>query len=101
MAPGARVWDGAERVLVVRLDNVGDIAMLTPALRALRSALPEAEVTLMASPAGARMAPLLPWVDRVMVEEALWQALGPRVLRTRPGSTLWWGASPAAPSTWP
>ena len=76
MAPTGGVWMGAERVLVLRLDNLGDLVMLSPALRALRSALPGAEVTLMASPTGARVAPLLPWVDQVMEEVVVWQALG-------------------------
>ncbi len=74
---GGGAWVGAERVLVARLDNLGDIAMLTPALRALRVALPDAEVTLLASPTGARMAPLLPWVNQVATEEVLWQSLAP------------------------
>ena len=61
------------RVLVMRLDNVGDVVLLTPALRALRAALPVASITLLASPAGAQLAPLLPWVDDVRAVRALWQ----------------------------
>ncbi len=76
MAPAGGPWTEAERVLVLRLDNLGDLVMLSPALRALRAALPDAEVTLMASPTGARVVPLLPWVDRVMDEVVVWQALG-------------------------
>ncbi len=60
-------------MLALRPDNVGDVIMLGPALRALRASLPEAHVTLMASPAGARVAPMLPWVDGVMVERVVWQ----------------------------
>src|SRR5215213_3317017 len=62
-----------DRVLAVRLDNVGDVIMLGPALRALRHTWPHAHVTLCASPAGASVAPLLPWVDEVLVEQAVWQ----------------------------
>src|SRR5947209_7663878 len=39
----------ARRVLAIRLDNVGDLVMLGPALRALRHNLPDAHVTLLAS----------------------------------------------------
>lgn len=62
-----------KRILVVRLDNVGDLVMLGPSLRTLREALPEAEITLLTSPAGNQVAPLLPWIDNSIVCEALWQ----------------------------
>ena len=62
-----------ERVLVMRLDNIGSVLLLAPALRALREALPEARLTLMASPVGAQAAPLLPWIDDLIVSQALWQ----------------------------
>lgn len=61
------------RVLVVRLDNIGDVIMLGPALRAIRANLPRAAITLMATPGGSQAAPLLPWVDDVMVHRVLWQ----------------------------
>lgn len=64
---------GGRRILAVRLDNIGDVVMLGPALRALRRALPEATITLMASPAGAQVAPLLPWVDRLITRSVVWQ----------------------------
>lgn len=61
------------RVLVVRLDNIGDVIMLGPALRAIRANLPQARITLMATPGGSQAAPLLPWVDDVMIHRVLWQ----------------------------
>lgn len=64
-----------ERILVVRLDNIGDVVMLSPALCALRNFLPESEITLMASPVGSQLAPLLPWVDDVIVWSAIWQEI--------------------------
>lgn len=66
-------WEGVRRVLAVRLDNIGDVVMLSPALRAVRAALPGASVTLMASPAGSQAAPLLGEVDDVLVLRAVWQ----------------------------
>ena len=67
-------WSRADRVLAVRLDNLGDVVMVTPALRALRSALrPDARLDLLASPGGAALAPLLPWVDEVHALRAVWQ----------------------------
>jgi lipopolysaccharide heptosyltransferase II len=66
-------WLDVRRLLVMRLDNIGDVVMLSPALRSLRQGLPDAHITLMASPAGAQVAPLLPWIDDTWTYEALWQ----------------------------
>ncbi len=63
----------AARILAVRLDNIGDVVMLGPALRAVKAALPTAHLTLLCSPAGAQAAPLLPWVDAVLGHRAVWQ----------------------------
>lgn len=67
------IWQNVRRLLAVRLDNVGDMVMLSPALRTLRTHLPETQIVLMASPAGSQVAPLLPWVDEVMTLRAVWQ----------------------------
>lgn len=69
-------WGHVKRLLAVRLDNIGDVVMLGPALRTLHRALPGCDITLMASPAGTRVAPLLPWVDDVLTHRALWQDIG-------------------------
>lgn len=66
-------WEHVGRVLVMRLDNVGDVVMTGPVFRTLRRALPGARLVLMTSPAGAQVAPLLPCVDDVLVHRALWQ----------------------------
>lgn len=74
-ASGNPPWTRVRRLLVVRLDNIGDVVMLSPGLRALRQALPQATISLLASPAGAQAAPLLPWLDDVIVHSASWQQL--------------------------
>jgi len=61
------------RVLAVRLDNVGDVVMTGPALRALRARWPGASISLLSSPAGAAAAPLLPWIDEILPHRAVWQ----------------------------
>lgn len=63
----------ARRILAVRLDNIGDVFMLGPALRSLRTALPTAHITLLASPAGCQAAALLPWVDETIELRPVWQ----------------------------
>ncbi len=68
------------RVLAVRLDNLGDVVMLTPALRALRAALgPGPRLDLLASPAGAALAPLLADVDEVLTAQPVWQDVSGRL----------------------
>ena len=69
-----RAWRDARRVLAVRLDNIGDVLMTTPALAALRESLPEARLTLLASPAGAALAPNMPMVDDAIAYRAPWVA---------------------------
>jgi ADP-heptose:LPS heptosyltransferase len=66
-------WPNIRRILVVRTDNLGDVVMLTPALRALRAAVPHARIDLLASPAGAAVAPLLPAVTEVISASVVWQ----------------------------
>ena len=75
--PGAdalrrRAWHGVRRLLVVRLDNLGDVLMATPAIAALRAGLADAEITLLASPSGAAAVPFLDDVDGAIVFAAPW-----------------------------
>jgi ADP-heptose:LPS heptosyltransferase len=72
----ANPWLAARNLLAVRLDNAGDVVMLGPALRAIKTTSPDCQITLLASPAGAKAAPLLPWVDSVLVWRSIWQDLG-------------------------
>lgn len=72
-AAPASAWGAVRRLLVVRLDNVGDLLMLGPALRTIRHHLPGAHVTLLGSGAAPLVAPMLPEVDDVLVERVVWQ----------------------------
>jgi lipopolysaccharide heptosyltransferase II len=73
----AQRWRQARRVLLVRLDGLGDVLMCTPAMAAVRAALPLARLTLLTSPAAAGLAPHLPALDQVIAFEAPW-VRGPR-----------------------
>lgn len=57
-------------VLVARLDNVGDVLLSGPAVRAVAGAA--SRVTYLAGPRGASAARLLPGVDEVIVFAAAW-----------------------------
>ncbi|MFC5137485.1 glycosyltransferase family 9 protein [Actinomycetospora rhizophila] len=68
-------WRAMRRILVVRPDNVGDVLMTGPVFRALRAAAPTAHLDLLASPAGAAAAALLPEIDGVVTASVSWQQL--------------------------
>ena len=67
-----QAWQEAQRVLTIRLDNLGDVVMTTPALHALRTALPDAHIALLASPGAACLQPHLPDVDELIPYAAPW-----------------------------
>jgi lipopolysaccharide heptosyltransferase II len=65
-------WATARRVLAVRLDNLGDVLVTTPALHAIKESLPDSSLTLLASPVGAQAGRVNPDIDDVTVYEAPW-----------------------------
>jgi len=65
-------WAATRRVLAIRLDNLGDVLVTTPAIHAIRASLPEAEITLLAGPVGAQAGRLNPDLDGVIVYQAPW-----------------------------
>lgn len=67
-------WDQLDAVLVLRLDNLGDVVLTGPLIRSVRAALrPGARLDVLASPGGGLVAPLLPGVDEVHTWRASWQ----------------------------
>src|SRR5436189_588743 len=65
-------WHSVRRVLAIRLDNLGDVLVTTPAIHAMKESLPSAELTLLAGPVGAQVARLNPDIDDVIVYQAPW-----------------------------
>lgn len=63
-------WQAARRVLAVRLDNLGDVLVTTPAIHAIKESLPDAEITLLASPVGAQVGRLNPDLADVIVYQS-------------------------------
>jgi lipopolysaccharide heptosyltransferase II len=79
MATTRDKWNNATNVLCVRLDHIGDVLMSTPAMAALAEGHPARRLTLLTSPAGAAIAPLIPVVDDVIAYDAPWmKATAPR-----------------------
>lgn len=89
LTPRAELWRRARRILAVRLDNLGDLLMTTPALAALHESLPGASITLLGGPSAAAAAPHLPMVDAVWPVAMPWTAMGRESLQhedAHPGS---------------
>jgi len=68
----ATAWKSARHIVCVRLDNLGDVLMTTPAMRALKALPGRPRLTLLASSAGGQAAPFLPEVDEVLRYDAAW-----------------------------
>lgn len=73
---GRSAWHAARNLLVVRLDNLGDVLMTTPAIQAIRQTSPQARITLLGSRSGAALARHVPAIDDVITYDAPW-AKGP------------------------
>lgn len=65
-------WLATRNVLLIRLDNLGDVLVTTPAFHAVHDSLPQARLTLLCSPVGAQVGRLNPDIDDVIVYEAPW-----------------------------
>ncbi len=65
-------WRSAQRIAAIRLDNLGDVLVTTPAIHAIKQSLPQAEITLLASPVGAQAGRLNPDIADVLVYQAPW-----------------------------
>ncbi|MGV2862364.1 glycosyltransferase family 9 protein [Achromobacter sp. AGC39] len=64
-------WQECAHVLCIRLDNMGDVVMCTPAFRALRQAGAR-RLSLLTSHSGARVAAHIPEVDTALAYDPAW-----------------------------
>lgn len=67
-------WQGCKNILVIRADNLGDVLMSSPAIRALKDSF-GCRITLLASGEGAKAASLLPVVDETIAIDLPWVGL--------------------------
>jgi lipopolysaccharide heptosyltransferase II len=65
-------WRSARNILLIRLDNLGDMLLMTPAFHAVKTSLPQARLTLLASPVGAQVGLLDPDIAEVITYQAPW-----------------------------
>src|SRR5688572_6396513 len=64
-------WKHCRKILCVRLDNMGDVLMSSPAFVALRESF-GGRITLLTSSMGAPIAPYIPAIDEVLVFDSPW-----------------------------
>ncbi|HEY9049197.1 MAG TPA: glycosyltransferase family 9 protein [Ohtaekwangia sp.] len=67
-------WDTCQKIVCVRLDNMGDVIMSSPAIRALRETF-HCSITVMTSSSGGDAARLIPGVDDVIIADVPWVKL--------------------------
>nr|WP_315393633.1 glycosyltransferase family 9 protein [uncultured Duganella sp.] len=70
--PAGGAWEGAANILCVRLDNLGDVLMCTPAMRAIARHRPARRLTLLTSPGAAGAVPFIPELDAALGYAAPW-----------------------------
>ncbi len=68
----AGAWKNYRNILCVRPDNMGDVLMSQPAMRALKESVPGRKITLLTSTAGACIAPFIPEVDETIPFDVPW-----------------------------
>lgn len=64
-------WKNCKKILVIRADNLGDLIMSTPAIRALKESF-DAKVTVLTSSMAAGAAELIPEISEVITYNLPW-----------------------------
>ncbi|HYG41063.1 MAG TPA: glycosyltransferase family 9 protein [Cytophagales bacterium] len=66
-------WNNFKNILCIRLDNLGDVIMTSPAIRALKNSIPGRKVTLLASRGGNGIAKFIPEIDELLIFDTPWE----------------------------
>lgn len=64
-------WSNCKNVLIIRPDNMGDLIMSSPAIRALKQSF-DCKITLLTSSVAANVVPLIPEIDEVITATLPW-----------------------------
>lgn len=65
------MWGNCKKILCIRADNMGDLIMTTPALRALKETF-HCHITVLTSSMGKGITPFIPFIDDTIVFDAPW-----------------------------
>jgi lipopolysaccharide heptosyltransferase II len=66
-------WTKFRNILCIRLDNLGDVLMTTPAIRALKESVSGRKITLLTSSTGAAIAGYIPEIDETILFDTPWE----------------------------
>ena len=64
-------WDDVKNLLVIRPDNMGDIIMMTPALRAIKNTF-KCRLTMLTSKMGSLITPYIEEIDETIIADLPW-----------------------------
>lgn len=64
-------WHNCKNILVIRLDNMGDLLMSTPAIRALKESF-DSKITVLTSSMAAGIAHHIPEIDEIITFDVPW-----------------------------
>lgn len=81
---------GARRIVVFRVDEIGDVVLTTPFLRELRRNAPEAHITLVVKPGVLSLVETLPYMNRVLTYDWLHRRVYLRPDRVGRLLGFWW-----------
>ncbi|SOD39965.1 glycosyltransferase family 9 protein [Nitrosovibrio sp. Nv4] len=68
----SEAWKNHKNILCARPDNMGDVMMSQPAIRALKQSVLGRKITLLTSSAGSSIAPFIPEVDEIIPFDVPW-----------------------------
>lgn len=74
-------WQSCKNILVIRPDNLGDLLMSSPALRALKETF-GCRITVLTSPLAADASKLIPEIDDTIVTSVPWVRIGKSITPT-------------------
>jgi lipopolysaccharide heptosyltransferase II len=64
-------WSGKQNILCIRLDNMGDLLMSSPAIRALKETF-KSKITVLTSSMAGGIAKYVPGIDEVIIADVPW-----------------------------
>ena len=69
MVPESKPFEasGVKKILIIRLDRIGDVILSTPAIRAVRQKFPQARIDLMVNAYVKDIVIGNPWVNNVLI----------------------------------